>query len=353
MSVTFLDFVQQNKWKDLKDHFQSISRELDADIEELVEENNIIREQARQEMLKTPDIELKQVSDEQLKEAEGILMSGQVMAVDGTHSVYKMLSGIRARIGVAATTYQNKRTSGVVFVSEQHIKNDDTSVLGILQRRQPATKAISRLVVRAIMFYMERKIALDREEEWVMFNGPLVPYELRTGLGSLQAIDPCLSICEEVLNKKKAIGVIADSQRDELVSLGLALERGEYIIWKGYYYNSMRLYLEESGLRSRQKARMEEFIEKYAEDIEVGIFRAGAKAYLIQARKEIFEQAVSLVMRDAMFQPLRGYPLLIDYADILCSKLLAAGDFNRMIEVKLAKKNSLEFEQNEHNSRRR
>jgi hypothetical protein len=353
MSTEFLEFVRKEKWKDVDDHFRDISYELDSDIALLAKENGIIREQAREQILQTPEIELRCVSDDELKKAEDLLMSGEVMAVDGTHAIYKLLSGIRARIGVAATTYENQRTSGVVFVSEQQISGDDLSIIGILQRRQPTGKAISRMVVRAIMHYMERKIVIDRAEGWVMFNGPLVPYELRTGLGSFQAIDPCLKICESVLDSRHAIGVVADSQQDELLSLGLALNRGEYILWKGYYHQYMMKYLDESGLRSGQRDRMERFVDNYAADIELGVFRAGSKAYLIQARAGIFAEAVSLVMRDAMFQPIRGYPLLIDYADSLCTKLLAAGDFNRMVDIKLAKANCLEFEQNEHALRRR
>ncbi len=353
MSVEFLEFVKQEKWKDVEDHFKNVSYELDADIAQMAKENIIIREQAREQMLQTPGIELKQVSDDSLAQAENMLMHGEIMAVDGTHAIYKLLSGARARIGVAATTYENKRTSGVVFVSEQQIKSDDISVLGILKQRKPTGKSISRMVVRAIMHYMERKVALDRGESWVMFNGPLVPYELRTGLGSLQAIDPCLTVCENVLATHHSIGVIADSQQDELLSLGLALNRGEYIIWKGYYCQSMMKYLDESGLRSRQRERMEQFVDNYASKIELGVFRAGSKAYLIEAVGDDFDTAVSLVMRDAMFQPIRGYPLLIDYADSLCTKLLAASDFNRMVDIKLAKANCLEFEQNERELRRR
>ena len=44
---------------------------------------------------------------------------------------------------------------------------------------------------------------------------------------------------------------------------------------------------------------------------------------------------------------------LLDYADIICSKLVSASDFKRQIEYKLAKFGALEENRDEHDLRQR
>lgn len=348
----FTDFLGPEKWRSFEDHCRVVGGELDRDVVQLARENALIRAEARKLLEEDPEFTIVQISPEDLAWAEEQLFGGQVCAIDGTHAIYPMLSGMRCQIGVAATCYRNKRTDGVMFISEQQISAEDTNVLGILERRKKTGKVISRLVVRAIMFYMERERALDRDERWILFNGPLVPYELRTGLGRFQAIDPCLSICEKVLDRETVAGVIADTQDHELISLGLALNPGEYVRIRSYA-EDLRQYLETSGLRGNQRRRMQEFNERYANQIEVGLYRAGRRAYIFHAHVDHFHDAARIIMRDSMFQLLRSYPLLIDYADALCARLLPASQFKRMIDFKLAKVGYLEFEQEERDLRRR
>jgi hypothetical protein len=348
----FTDFLAPEKWRSFEDHCMIVGAELDRDVVQLARENAKIRAEARTLLQEDPNFTIVQTSPADLAWAEEQLFAGAVCAIDGTHAIYPMLSGVRCQIGVAATCYTNKRTDGVVFISEQQISAQDTNVLGILERRKKTGTVISRLVVRAIMFYMEREKALERHEAWILFNGPLVPYELRTGLGRFQAIDPCLSVCEKVLDRETVVGVIADTQDEELISLGLALNPGEYVRIRSYA-EDLELYLETSGLRGNQRRRMQEFNERYARQIEVGLYRAGRRAYIFHAHVDHFCEAAKIVMRDSMFQPLRSYPLLIDYADALCAKLLPASQFTRMIDFKLAKLGCLEFEQEERGLRRR
>jgi hypothetical protein len=346
----FHEFIDPSDWRTFEEHARRIPAELEQDVAKLAEENRTIRKEARK-MLQA-EFPLTKVTEKDLNWAEEQLFGESVCAIDGTHALYPMLSGIRCQIGVAATSYRNRRTEGVVFVSEQQIKSEDTTVLGILKRRKSGEKVISRLLIRAIMFYMERAKALERREPWIMFNGPLVPYELRTGLGSFRALDPCLTICERVIDRETVVGVIADTTDDELLSLGLAMEPGEYVRVRSYKVD-LDEYLESSGLRGNDRARMGGFSDHYGVKVDVGIYRAGARAYLFQAHADYFDEAAKIVMRDSMFQPLRSYPLLIDYADALCSRMLSSSDFRRQLDFKLAKHGNLEFEQSELDLRRR
>jgi len=349
-SMSFEDLVSPHNWRSFDDHARQIDASLSQDIEIALQQNEIVRTEAR--ALLKDQFAVNQCSESDLQEAQNKLFSGQVVAVDGTHSVFEMLAGIRCQIGVATTTYENKKTVGAVFVSEQQVTAEDTTVLGILRRRKKSQKVISRMLVQAVMFYMERAKALERGEEWLMFNGELVPQPLRTGVGSFRALQPCLEMCQRVLERKKVIGVLGKSTDDELLSLGLALNAGEYISIRSYR-EDLDEYVEASGLRGNDRRDMERFNCEWADQFKVGVYRAGGKAYVFQAHREHFDEAAQLVVRDSMFQPLRAYPLLIDYADALCSHMLSSSDFRRMVEFKLAKAGMLDSEQDEHALRRR
>ena len=202
------------------------------------------------------------------------------------------------------------------------------------------------------MFYMERKVGLDREEEWAMFNGPLIPYELRTGIGRLRALEPCLNLCEQLLNRKTIVGVIATSSEHEIVSLGLALNQGEYVKLRSFK-EDLEEYLPAAHFNATDEARFRRFIDTNGEALDVGLYKAGQRAYIFHAHHKYFNEAAAIVMRDSAFQQYRGYPLLIDYADSLCTHMLASSDFRRMVDFGLAREGSLLFEQAEGDQRRR
>lgn len=348
--ITFTEFIKPEKWKDFDSHARSIGSDLSNDLAASARQNDRIRKEVRDFLEK--EYEVRKVSEKELLWAEGKLFGGQVSAVDGTHSIYPMLSGIRCRIGVAATSYKNKRTDGVVFVSEQNLHSSETSVLDILKNRKPESKLISNMLIRAIMFYMERKIGLERQEEWVMFNGPVIPYELRTGIGRLKALDPCLSLCEQGLDRKTIVGVIGTSTEPEIISLGIAMNSLEYVRLRSFKVD-LEDYLPAAHFNGADQARFRRFIDAYGDKLDVGIYKAGQRAYMFHAHHDHFNEAAAIIMRDSMFQQLRGYPLLIDYADSLCTHMLASSDFRRMVDFGLAREGSLPFEQAEGDQRRR
>jgi hypothetical protein len=347
---TFANFISPEKWKDFESHAKTISQELSRDVALSATQNEKIQKEVREYLEK--EYEICKVNEEGLTWAEEKLYSSQVCAVDGTHSTYPMLSGIRCRIGVAATSYRNKRTDGIVFVSEQHLHPSESSVLEILKSRKTENRLISGLLIRAIMFYMERKIALDRQEEWLMFNGPLVPFELRSGIGRMRALDPCLSLCEKIIDRKTIVGVVAKSTEDEIVSLGLALKPLEYLKLRSFK-DDLEDWLPKAHFNTTDEERFRRFIDSHGPYLDIGLYKAGNRAYIFHAHQERFHEAAALIIRDSLFQPMRAYPLLIDYSDSLCTYLLASSDFRRMVDFKLANVGSLTFEQSEIDQRRR
>ena len=139
--VTFAEFISPEKWKDFESHAKSIGSDLSKDLAASAKQNQLIRKEVREYLEKEYDI--RKVNEKELSWAEDTLFGCQVCAVDGTHSTYPMLSGLRCRIGVAATSYKNKRTDGVVFVSEQHLHPSEASVLDVLKNRKTENRLIS------------------------------------------------------------------------------------------------------------------------------------------------------------------------------------------------------------------
>lgn len=348
--IVFTNFVASEKWFTLDEHIKHIDKQIEKDLKELSSENKIIREQVREYL--ENEFEIKTVTKEQLERAEQELFSTNVAGIDGTCSTYPMIAGIRARIGVVATSYKNERTESVIFVSEQQVKTKDTNVLDIIRSRKTENKLISNLLIRAIMFYMERKKGLERTEKWILFNGPLIPYELRTGIGRLRALEPCLKLCAEMIKRKTVVGVVTKSTHDELISLGLALYPSEYVRL-GSIKKGLLDYLEIAHFNPYDHNLMKKFIEQYGNQIDFGLYKAGARTYIFQTHKDFFDEAASLVMRDSLFQPIRGYPLLIDYADSICKKILPTSDFKKLTDFKLAKVGEFGLEIPEIHLRRR
>lgn len=348
--VFFIDFVDPEKWLTLDEHIKRIDKQIERDLQELSSENKIIREKIREYL--EDEFEIKTITREQLEWAEQELFSGNVCGVDGASSPYPMLAGIRARIGIAAISYKNRRTESVIYLSEQQVRTKDTDVLEIIRARKTENRFISHLLIGAIMLYMERKKALERDERWVFFNGPLIPHELRRGPGQLGALDPSLKLCEQLIAKKNVVGVVAKSTHPEWESLGLALYPLEYVKL-GSLKKDLMEYLEDAHFAPHERKLMENFIEGHGDQIDFGIYKAGTRAYIFQTHKDCFDDAASLVMRDSLFQPIRAYPLLIDYADSVCKKVLPATDFKKMIDFKLAKVGELEIETPEIDLRRR
>jgi len=360
-NVRFEVFLDKEKWRTLDQHIRCMDVEMESDVAKAHEQSQTLKRELR-ELLES-QFNIRTVTESLSRWATNELFAGSVCAIDGTRSVYPLLSGVRCRIGVVAVSYKGNRTESVVFVSEQQVNPPEANPIGILKRRMTENTVISSMVVGAIMGYMERSIALERPEKWKLLNGPLIPYELRTGLGELQALRPCLELSRRIIQTRTVAGVIGTSSHLELTSVGLALAPGEYV-----KIHSLKKDLDEylhgtqgTGIGARSEAKFsardhamfEEFLNECGDQIDVGIFRAGARPYLFQASRECFDEVAALLMVDASSQPLRSYPLLVDYADSLCSRLFSSGDFRRQMEMKLSKTGGFDTELPEEFFRRR
>lgn len=349
-TIAFSDFLDPSRWRTLRDHVASIDAELDADLRVLSEEEQRLEAELRPMLEK--EYGVRTVDDVALAEARQTLYGSKVCAVDGTNSVFPLRGGLRVRVGVASITYSNRRHESVFYISEQQVRSPDLEPLQLLAERRADAAVISSMVVRCLMAYKEREIALDRQEEWKFLNGSVFPQELRTGLGKLRALEPCLALAKRVAEAGKFVGVVGSSSHNDLVTLGMALKTGEYLrLWS--LKKDLDDWLSRAHFNPGDHARFQTFIDECGDKIDVGVYRAGARAYVFQCSAADFDRGAALVMADSLHQPLRGYPLLIDYADAICTRMLAARDFQRQVAYRLARGGKLASEADELSLRRR
>jgi hypothetical protein len=342
----FLSLIDLDKWQSFDSFLETSDARLLDDIKRGLE----WRKRLREDLLSDPNFRtrVKTVSPELSEWAQSQLFSGGVCAVDGTMSVVPSISGGRARIGVVATSYKSDKIERVIYVSYRQLAEPVDSSTEYFKRLKGVNKT-STLMMRAVMAFAERDLALRRQEPWKFVHGELVPYELRTGAGRTKLVLPkCIDLGVRLIDSESTIGIIEGSEDTDLLNAAEMLERFEYIEARGLDHDLDEWLKgppdpDNPGQRLRgahfnpsDQKMFEKFVSNHAKHIKIGIFKVGFKPFLFQAHESNFDKAAALVMTDASMQPLRGFPLLLDYADHICSQHLAGKDFEKQIHFKTA-----------------
>lgn len=355
-NITFRDILEQKSWDDYESYIEEGIDHYTHNLSKEINQGKTMKRKIRKFV--DDHFEVKMIPEE-LSEAETLLTSGQVVAIDGTVSMHKTLSGIMAQIGVVAVNYLNERIQHSCFVSEAQYKEDIEDVAEYLEAHESKNKVLSSLVVRAVMFYREREIGLNERfrDHYKLYHGRLLPFELMTGLGRLRALNSTLTILEQIIRNKKCFSVVSRSQNDAFMKLGMALNPGEYLLLKhtnvGREILDNKDFMKEDKWREEEFLRVNHFLQREGTKIQIGIIKMSHRPYVFHAHKEYFDLAAQIIARDSLFQREKGFPLLIDYADNLCSTLFKASDFNRIIEYKLAQEGEFLAEMSEDSLRQK
>lgn len=360
MAYSFEDFLKSDQWTDLNKHFLNFNQTLESNI------TNNINVHQREVIRKKLKDRIKRANPEIIASLKEELLSGNVVAVDGTCANYDLLTvGFQARIGIIAVNYKNKKTEHTLYISEPFIPYGKESYEEIMEyaiKKKKGKTGISSLHVTAVMLYKEREIVIDRPEKYKMIQGDIFPYELKTGQGRLRGLNACLRLGRKILNTENIIATQTTSSDPAYRLIGNALEPGEYIEIHDYYeeLNSFLLgdgddFSIPARFNPSDKEAFELFINDAKNKFSVGIFKGiqSNRPYVFYAPKKNLETMVNLLFADSSFQPMRGFPLLLDYADTICSRLLSGADFKKQVEAKLARRKILDFEINEKSTRRR
>lgn len=334
-------------WHPGADLMQMYAR-LQREIAEAVEQEKGYQERIRREIfprLRTrPDAPacagVYRATIEQLEEVHRkVLFNGGVEACDGTVVAHDTLPVTITQIGVCLVSYRGDQGSWVHRIFRRDLrtsgKHPVDEVMELLERRSrrgavdqdSARDRLSSLARRGIMAYAERAVLLHRSQAaWRMGHGVPTPYELVTGSGMPDLLRAGLDLMKQlVLEHRRFVFVSSASSSRELLTIGNALYPLEYAIVdtnlgaleriaSGHYRGQ-----EWGDLRNAVEA----FVNACGPAVVVGLYRASSLApcQMFYAHRDHAHEAALIAMADSALQEHRGFPMLIDLADGLCSSM--------------------------------
>jgi hypothetical protein len=282
-----------------------------------------------------------------------LLFNGGVEACDGTSVIHDTLPLTITQIGVCLVSYQGQQGSWAhrLFRRDLRAKLKDPveEVLDLLERRekregqgQDDDKSPSQLARRGIMAYAERAILREKSKApWRMGHGSPAPYELLTGLWASKG--ERLELAEELIRwfveHKKFVFVPSAPRKRHWLTIGHALRPLEFAIIQTLRPELDNLiknggYREESGALPVMKRLRDEV----GPEIVIGVYRVweAAPPFLFYAHVDYAEQAAHIAMADSLLQQHRGFPMLIDLADTVCTATFGVEDFRSSVHTAYA-----------------
>jgi hypothetical protein len=274
---------------------------------------------------------------------KGLLFNGGVEACDGTSVVHDTLPLTITQIGVCLVSYNGNQGAWAHRLFRRDLRSKLTDpveeVLTVLERREKREgqgldgERLSELARRGIMTFAERAILKDKSQAlWRMGHGNLVAYELVTGLwaSKKERFQLSLDLIDWFVNYKKFVFIPSAPRKRHWLMIGNALKPMEYAIVQTLQPDIENMlesggYREESGVRPLMRA----FAKETAPKIAVGLYRVwdAAPPYLFYAHVDNIDMAAHIAMADSLLQEHRGFPMLIDLADTVCSSTFGSDTF--------------------------
>jgi hypothetical protein len=277
----------------------------------------------------------------------GLLFTGAVEACDATRYTHDTLPLTVTQIGVCLVAYNGQQGTWVQRLFRRDLReamaDPATEALELLERRaargglnQPDHDELSELAIRAIMAFAERAVLLRRSSApWRMGHGNPAPYELITGsAGTLDLMIEATRLLEEfICAHRKFVFVPSEPANRLLTTIGDMLDPLEFAIIETLrdhlrgVFDRAEYYLPTSsdttvdGRRLTPREWMMRFRDEVTSQVAVGVYRAGVLAppQVSFAHVDHAHEAALIALADSVLQPQRGFPMLIDLADRVCS----------------------------------
>lgn len=288
--------------------------------------------------------------DEVASVHEGLLFCGRVEAVDGTALTHDTLPLGITQIGVAVVSYGGTAAtfSQRLYRKEITSRNADPvdQVISVIDQRDGKAgigqqDGPSELLRRAIMTYAERKILVDRSSaDWRIGHGQPAPYELITGAGQVDKETdemPVLTASVDVLRRmildvQRFVFVASAPNERAVLTIGNALGPGEYVILNTLE-DKIRKVVEKGKYNKISKKVADDFVAECGPKVLWGVYRASAQAppYVFYAHRDRVHMAATVAIADSILRSARGFPMLIDVADVTCSSAFGSAGFYGLI----------------------
>lgn len=353
-----------NTWRvgeDLASMYQALEQEITA----AVEQEGHIRERIRAELFPLvfqhpdapPQADCYQVDTDMLERVHrGLLFNGSVEACDGTSMVHDSLPITIAQIGVSLVSYQGNQGTWVHRLYRRDLRMSGgpdplEEVFALLEqrRRRDSTDADSRstrdrlsdFTQRGIMAYAERAMLLRKSSAlWRVGHGHPVPYELLGGgglvvNGDMPLLRESMQVWRELLAGHKRWVFVSSAPADRvLLTLGDALRPLEFALVGTPLQHMRNITRGHLPAGTGLKRAAQEFVEEVGSQIVTGLYRASAQAptRLFYAHRDFACEAALIAMADSVLQEHRGFPMLIDLADLVCRTTFGSDAFRNVIQ---------------------
>ena len=275
-----------------------------------------------------------------------LLFNGGVEACDGTMSRLDTLPLSVAQIGVCLVSYHGDQGSWVhrIYQRDMRCASPDPleETIDMLDRRRQrggvdqsdGGDRLSDLARRGVMAYAERAVLLDRSQAvWRMGHGSPTPLELLTGCGMPELARRGLELMRRLIEgHQKFVFIPSAAAARDFVTIGAALPPLHYVIIDDNTYRLQRMI--RTHFHGEAWAGLTEEVERFARElgpqIVIGMYRASrlAPPQMFYAHINHAHTAAQIAMADSVLQEHRGFPMLIDLADAICSATFSAEMFN-------------------------
>ncbi len=297
---------------------------------------NEILPQLKIERPELPFSGIQKFTVDQIEKAHrGLLFNGGVTAVDATRVTHDTLPITITQIGVCLVSYNGHFGSYAhrLFRRDLRMRGENMleEVMQLLEtRKKRGAQGIeeddagrfSSLAQRGLMAYAERGILMNEAtSQWRMGHGNPFPYELFVNFWASkeEITKTTLTLLSNLVEHQRFVFVPSSTSSRHLITIGNALEPLEFVIIDTAKAGLLRI-IENGNAREPMRGMQLDFVEKYGDQIIVGLFKCSSMAppYLFYAHREHVHTAVLIAIADGLLQEHRGFPMLIDLADQIC-----------------------------------
>jgi len=266
------------------------------------------------------------------KTHRGLLFNGQVEACDGTSVPFDSLPITIVQIGVCTVSYRGDQGSWVHRLYRRDLRLGGTDpvaeTLDVLEQRQKRSgydgtsrkDKLSELARRGVMTFAERSVLMNMcQAPWRMGHGNPTPYELLTGAGMKELLDKSLPLLIALVEHGRFV-FVPSSPADRLsLTIGNALHFPEYAVIDTLEDSILRL-ADQGKYWPGYDERVRRFGHEQGKQIVKGVFRASEMGppQMFYAHIDHVHEAALIALADSVLQDVRGFPMLIDLADMLC-----------------------------------
>lgn len=281
--------------------------------------------------------------DEIAKVHEGLLFPGLVEAIDGTSSSHDTVPLGITQIGIAVVSYGGTSATFAQRVYRKEVagrmSDPFRAALEVIDRRDARSgidqkDGLSELARRGIMTYAERKILLDKATApWRIGHGAPAPYELLTGSGNMRLLEASLDVLRKMILELRQFVFIPSAPGERgLLTIGNALLPGEYVIINTLE-RAMERIVEKGHYAAKHKENARQFVRDCGPHVMYGLYCASEHSppYMFYAHCDHVHTAARIAIADSILRPARGFPMLIDVADVTCKSTFGTAGFLGLI----------------------